>query len=554
MKEYAKILIALAQAIHGNDEAQLAESLDAQLEAIQDKKYSGLSSSPQEIFTILLKSLITYQKASQLERVLHNHARLYSNFEIPHAALVLHAIKKNSPAELKVLFQSISATNDPASITDLLNKILQIIEASKDLKTEQKSYYISCINILLNLIDKPEIDSNLKKSIKNYFLSEHVILINEKADKREALYGSGVSQTLYTKYADSISSLIAVALKNKKFTLTLSESDDTSNITLKLLGKMRAQIAFYSAPNAEDTVHFGLPRSRQLYTPLASQYRKYLFEFFNEIIPQQSPNLIQGPYFLLHSGVLGIRAGIAIELDGKQLNLTSITDHGEQSGWKHTDHTHIDVLLKHTEKLILAITKKAIDVTDEKAVADITEKIAEIHWFLAHATPFMRGSAAISEWIVRGLFEFHGLKVSWSDMADCKALIQPSKDIFSKNYTTFSTIETPSISYAAMLHAVLFKPLKSTVYIYSSPVFHAIYTKDLELLDLLLAARERDRGDMPKDELFYQNALDYAKLLNHKIIVTYLTDYMTEEGMLSKHRKTSHDAPSYEEIVITASP
>ena len=47
-----------------------------------------------------------------------------------------------------------------------------------------------------------------------------------------------------------------------------------------------------------------------------------------------------------------------------------------------------------------------------KNLKDITNSIAEIRWLLAHITPWERGSDAISNVFMRGLFKTYGIKTN----------------------------------------------------------------------------------------------------------------------------------------------
>jgi hypothetical protein len=67
--------------------------------------------------------------------------------------------------------------------------------------------------------------------------------------------------------------------------------------------------------------------------------------------------------------------------------------------------------------------------------------IAKLHWILAHTAPFIRGSAAITEWIIKGIYKSYDLSIRWSKMPDCMALIQPNMEEYAKAYAEFSIID-----------------------------------------------------------------------------------------------------------------
>ena len=86
---------------------------------------------------------------------------------------------------------------------------------------------------------------------------------------------------------------------------------------------------------------------------------------------------------------------------------------------------------------------------------------------MAHAAPFSRGSAAITEWIVQGLFQFHKLEVEWSAMPDCKALVQPDIEQYVLRYKEFSKVNM--VRPDSTKHGVLFPSQDKTVLPTDSP-------------------------------------------------------------------------------------
>lgn len=91
-----------------------------------------------------------------------------------------------------------------------------------------------------------------------------------------------------------------------------------------------------------------------------------------------------------------------------------------RSLWSHTSPCYIKPILDHVDTLIKEISKTPINTNNQNEIDDITRKIAIIHWWLVHDTPFDRGSAAITEWIIKDLFEHHGLSVEWmKGLPDC---------------------------------------------------------------------------------------------------------------------------------------
>ncbi|NQY79839.1 MAG: hypothetical protein HRT47_05955 [Candidatus Caenarcaniphilales bacterium] len=84
--------------------------------------------------------------------------------------------------------------------------------------------------------------------------------------------------------------------------------------------------------------------------------------------------------------------------DGKNIKLTGIFKHGENSKlyWKHPKPEDAKAAIREAHRVI-------IETKDESKNLDFDsklKKIAEVHWLLAHANLYLRGSAAVADWVV----------------------------------------------------------------------------------------------------------------------------------------------------------
>ncbi len=96
--------------------------------------------------------------------------------------------------------------------------------------------------------------------------------------------------------------------------------------------------------------------------------------------------------------------------------------------------THLDVfLIPKVLEAIAKVFKEAIEC-QSKDLAKLKEKVAYFSYLFAHATPFKRGSAAISEWFERAIYCFHGYELSYQSdkMANLEALTQLLPDFMAK--------------------------------------------------------------------------------------------------------------------------
>ncbi|TXI42301.1 MAG: hypothetical protein E6Q59_00975 [Nitrosomonas sp.] len=100
----------------------------------------------------------------------------------------------------------------------------------------------------------------------------------------------------------------------------------------------------------------------------------------------------------------------------------------------HTDAVNIPVLRSWCGKLFDQICY------GEHSHEDLIKLIATLQWYLAHTMFYYRGSAAISEWLCRALFNVKGYRIVWSQQPDLQALLRPNVDDYVKSYYEFSKI------------------------------------------------------------------------------------------------------------------
>ncbi|SCA62807.1 hypothetical protein SCG7109_AD_00440 [Chlamydiales bacterium SCGC AG-110-M15] len=93
--------------------------------------------------------------------------------------------------------------------------------------------------------------------------------------------------------------------------------------------------------------------------------------------------------------------------------------------WAPTEPINIPVLLERAEK---AFVRALSSDTEE----DLTHHVGHMRFWLAHAHPFIRGSAAVSEWLEQSVYRAKGYKITYNEeMADLKAISVPSLRLFS---------------------------------------------------------------------------------------------------------------------------
>jgi hypothetical protein len=103
----------------------------------------------------------------------------------------------------------------------------------------------------------------------------------------------------------------------------------------------------------------------------------------------------------------------------------------------HQDPLLIDSMLHAIAKIF-----KNTILIDHKNVKSLIAHVALFQYEFAHAMPFSRGSAAVSEWFERAIFMYHGFDVSYNQkkMVNLEALSTPANE-FVSNYSSMITLK-----------------------------------------------------------------------------------------------------------------
>ena len=165
-------------------------------------------------------------------------------------------------------------------------------------------------------------------------------------------------------------------------------------------------------PNAHD---FGVARTENLYTPFDGKYA---------YAAERAMGTPDGS---------GYRA-ITATIDGEEVPLTLTAEHG----WIHTNPQQIEKVMAHAETLY----QKAMDPA--LSTEETLRTVGELHYYLAHAAPYNRGSAAISDMTTKAILDAKGISTPpWKPgvVPDIEALVTGNADDFAKRYSDM--FETP---------------------------------------------------------------------------------------------------------------
>lgn len=248
------------------------------------------------------------------------------------------------------------------------------------------------------------------------------------------IFGGESTQDRYNMEFRRAINILSQRLDTERFKV-----DDGYDLTaiLEELGMIRSRMAFILGHN--NSKKFGVRRActrrcrGDLITTINSQYTHYRGMFdkkrasFDDLDCWKSFDHFSGQII-----------GYTAEEHSMEnaIILTSIIPMRGELVWSHTELENVEKALKYTNVLFNQLMVMPRPTTEAEATT-IIEKIGEIHWWLAHACPFQRGSAAITEMLIRTVFLRFGIKApAWKEniSPDCIALITPDVREFSREY------------------------------------------------------------------------------------------------------------------------
>lgn len=388
---------------------------------------------------------------------------------------------KNNYSEPSSLDKKISGITDP-KIVHLLLKNGFIVPYDKI----KNCFQIACIesdvvtknNLLVYLNE----DDRKDLWEYRYAATSTVQQNNQDKEKNTVAYGDQINQKLYRELQSRMSNMIlASILQNGNFKLmpegfnfgeykTKSDLDQKqteemrtegkytdekcieekyTNIILDqensyplqcnlfTLGAFRYWMDVASHDNNESD--FGRYRINELSTACIEKY----LDYFNRFIHKNYDQYKNTPCLKTYDKTDGSdmpNCQIYATINGKDIGLTKYYSRSnDHYAWVHVEADDAFIILKYCESLINNII--LFEIKNHDNMDRLTAEMGQLHWWLAHACPFERGSASISEAICMALFKLHGFQVTWNSMPDCEALIMPSMEEYSKNYSSLLNIK-----------------------------------------------------------------------------------------------------------------
>lgn len=189
-------------------------------------------------------------------------------------------------------------------------------------------------------------------------------------------------------------------------------------------------------PKGSENTNFGVDRKSDLLTEIIGRYRSYF---------DRASQLVLRDYEIVDEEKIGHTT--TAEFD-KNLKLTKTIYNLEnlEMYWQHTDVKNIPSVMKHSANIYNDIKEldKEIPQSSNKNIIlnKINKKVAELHWYMANSTPYGRGSAGITDILIKSIYESMNIQVdAWKKglAPDLEAFVTPLDEFIEKYPTYFSS-------------------------------------------------------------------------------------------------------------------
>jgi len=211
---------------------------------------------------------------------------------------------------------------------------------------------------------------------------------------------------------------------------------------LSFLSAKRKRMAYLEKQWKEGFGEFRTRAENDWCTPLSGSRYEIYFDKIRQKIDAGTAK-IGFKFPSLFEKTRGVFVQIIGTIDGKPIHLTKIEKNERFNGfeWKHTFCNESVKVLGYVERLYDEVVAERLprreDPEYRRSAQALTRKIIHIHWWMAHATPLLRGSAAVTDMLVRSLFVYKEIEITpWlpGAIADCEALIEGDPDQFCLTY------------------------------------------------------------------------------------------------------------------------
>lgn len=193
-----------------------------------------------------------------------------------------------------------------------------------------------------------------------------------------------------------------------------------------------------TAPKVQnvENVNYGVDRKGELLTFLVGRYNGYF---------DRASELVLKDYAIFDEEQI-CNTRLADFDKSVQLTKTFYNLENFEIHWQHTDAQNIQKVMDYSSKIyedISILRSKLLKGNDkEMLLNEINKKVAELHWYLANATPYEKGSAGIVDVLTKSIYESMNIQTSpWKKglSPDMEAFVTPLNEFIEKYPSYFDS-------------------------------------------------------------------------------------------------------------------
>lgn len=260
---------------------------------------------------------------------------------------------------------------------------------------------------------------------------------------KEQQYGR--NQARYRMRFKQVVSKISYQIEKNQFTFKLAKESDEGLFGLVACGELRREIAHETMVELDHAKRgyphqFGTIRNSWSETACYFRYQEYFTQSLRTL--EKLGTLNKNTEF----APLGIKVKefqVRAVINGKSIPLTCYRQDASAPDtvlWRHTNKCYFERITDHLDTCYRQLMAGEGALT----IAGKLQRLAYMHYFLAHLNIFFRGTAAVSEAIIGAFFQRYGLEYPYhtEKLADCTALAVIDVNQFVKLYPTIFGCKT----------------------------------------------------------------------------------------------------------------
>lgn len=185
-----------------------------------------------------------------------------------------------------------------------------------------------------------------------------------------------------------------------------------------------------------ESVNYGVDRKGELLTFLVGRYNSYF---------DRASEMVLKDYAIFDEEQI-CNTRLADFDKSVQLTKTFYNLENFEIHWQHTDAQNIQKVIDYSSKIyqnLNSLRNELLKKNDKNLLLNkINKKIAELHWYLANAIPYERGSAGIVDVLTKSIYESMYIQTSpWKKglSPDMEAFVTPVNEFIEKYPSYFDS-------------------------------------------------------------------------------------------------------------------